>query len=591
MSGVHYSLIGLCVAGLIAGAGPARAGTNGSLLVIHPAAWTPAVTNFMAFKTRLGFDVTNATTEAMTGGTNPLAPTVLRGLLQAWRTNALAGERDVYVLFVGDFDTIAAPPFQVVPASRGTPDTTPYPSDIFFSDLHTEFDRNGNEVYGEYADGADLRDFDDSTFTAVFAAISNDLLVGRIPVASNATAAQVAALLDAGITFEREVGARKANAILSAGRITVTNDPLFYADSWDYVVKDAAALLKTGYPDRVFTTVVHMDSNYVDRSGIDYAIEGDQISADYTRGQNLVRDLWETNDACSFLCNVSHGSVNYDFALRRNGAGLPDDVRAAVVISMSCASYPLGCAAVTNGVAVVYLGSVALVTPDAISLLVPPGGEMASARAQRLGIQRLYGDHETVGRTFREVFDNYVRDCQTTADSLFFAGSKPDILRNVVGFQVLGDPTLRHEHANQDLDELLDAEEWYLGTSVTNRDTDGDGLPDGLEFRTREVDPVVDDGPDVDGDGSTNADELLAGTDPFDAVSWPGLTLTLSNAAPVLGWDAVIGRLYQLQKTTALHPAAWLDCGTQRMGAGAWQSWPETNAIDRPFFYRLLIDQ
>jgi len=88
----------------------------------------------------------------------------------------------------------------------------------------------------------------------------------------------------------------------------------------------------------------------------------------------------KSNKACSFLCTVSHGGSFYDFSIRRNGAGFPTNVNSALVISMSCASYKLARAALTNGLASTYLASVAVVTPDVSTLLF--GGDMVSAQIQ-----------------------------------------------------------------------------------------------------------------------------------------------------------------------------------------------------------------
>ena len=50
-----------------------------------------------------------------------------------------------------------------------------------------------------------------------------------------------------------------------------------------------------------------------------------------------------------------------------------------------------------------------------------------------------------------------------------------------------------------------------LGTDPTNADTNGDGIPDGVDIGGDATNP------DVDGDGLTNAKERELGTDPFRA--------------------------------------------------------------------------
>jgi hypothetical protein len=61
--------------------------------------------------------------------------------------------------------------------------------------------------------------------------------------------------------------------------------------------------------------------------------------------------------------------------------------------------------------------------------------------------------------------------------------------------------------------------EIQLGTSALNPDTDTDGLTDFEEVQIYATDPLV---TDSDGDTVGDAAEVLAGTDPNDATSFPG---------------------------------------------------------------------
>lgn len=540
----------MCVCAWLAVLVGAGANTNDSLLIVHPQAWEDAVTNLGAFKARLGFSVTNRSIESIVGVSLP-TNTALRESLYHYRTNTAADAEEAYVLFVGDFDTIPAPPFLVLPG-----DGAPYNSDLYYSDLHTDFDPDGDGLLGEYDSGGG-EDFDAAGMDAVFSGISNDVIVGRVPAWPGASVEEVRAFLDASIAFEREVSARKDNGMMTAGRIIVTNNILFYSDSWDYVLKGVVNTVSNDYPAKTTTTVVHMDSNYTDRAGIDYAVEGTNIAADYTVGQDIVRGLWETNDNCSFLCNVSHGGSNSDFSLRRNGKGLPQGVQSAIVISMSCASYPLGRTAFTNGLAVAYLGSVALVTPDAENVLA---GGMVSGEVQQMGAIRIFCQTNSVGETFKEGFQYYVNNIQSRGLGLFYNAKRPAVLRNVIGFQIIGDPTLVHAYPDSDMDGLLDPEEVTIGTVATTNDTDGDGLPDGLEFFSDGVDPLVDDGSDVDGDGAPNSDELIAGTDPLEGTNFLSfLSISRQSGQVVLEWNSVTGRVYSLIGKSNLLDFAWED--------------------------------
>jgi hypothetical protein len=85
-----------------------------------------------------------------------------------------------------------------------------------------------------------------------------------------------------------------------------------------------------------------------------------------------------------------------------------------------------------------------------------------------------------------------------------------------------------------------------------NLDTDGDGLLDNWEI-AQGLDPSISSGVDgaggdPDGDGHTNGQEQLAGTDARDRNSVLRLSLTPVDAAFYrVGWQAVVGKRYQLE--------------------------------------------
>jgi hypothetical protein len=81
-----------------------------------------------------------------------------------------------------------------------------------------------------------------------------------------------------------------------------------------------------------------------------------------------------------------------------------------------------------------------------------------------------------------------------------------------VGFDAGSDPV---DQQDLDADGLNGCEENLLGSDPERVDTDGDGLPDGIEFRFG-LDPNVNEGNrDDDFDGLPNADEVVKGLDPL----------------------------------------------------------------------------
>jgi hypothetical protein len=68
---------------------------------------------------------------------------------------------------------------------------------------------------------------------------------------------------------------------------------------------------------------------------------------------------------------------------------------------------------------------------------------------------------------------------------------------------------------------------------------------------------------DDDGDGQTNADELIAGTDPLNPSSRFQINTILTNGSGfTLTWTAVPGRTYKVQAREDLSSGRWLDIAT-----------------------------
>ncbi len=93
-------------------------------------------------------------------------------------------------------------------------------------------------------------------------------------------------------------------------------------------------------------------------------------------------------------------------------------------------------------------------------------------------------------------------------------------------------------------------------THGTGLDLNANGMSDVWEivFGASALTPNA----DTDGDGFTNAEESLAGTDPFNAASHPSLSIApWANDSVRIAFDAVAGKRYQFQSRTHLTQDVW----------------------------------
>ena len=104
------------------------------------------------------------------------------------------------------------------------------------------------------------------------------------------------------------------------------------------------------------------------------------------------------------------------------------------------------------------------------------------------------------------------------------------------------------------------------------RDTNFDQLPDDWQSKYFGVASVSWPGAeeDTDGDGVTNLDELLAGTNPVDSSSLLETQVVKTPAGVLLEWNTQAGGIYQVQVTTDV--STWFDAGGPRLAVDEFDS-------------------
>lgn len=132
---------------------------------------------------------------------------------------------------------------------------------------------------------------------------------------------------------------------------------------------------------------------------------------------------------------------------------------------------------------------------------------------------------------------------------------------------------------------------YSASTTVTTWGKDGnaDGLPDDWQAKYFGADVRLWPAPsaDSDGDGVSNRDEFLAGTDPTNASDALKVRLTTGYNGPQVSWNAKPGATYRVQSTSDF--SSWRDLTAPIFAAEVNQSAPVTSGEGAQYFRVLRI--
>lgn len=126
------------------------------------------------------------------------------------------------------------------------------------------------------------------------------------------------------------------------------------------------------------------------------------------------------------------------------------------------------------------------------------------------------------------------------------------------------------------------------GTTVVNLDTDDNGLPDAWEieyFGAKGQIPTL----DGDGDGYSNIQEYIIGTNPKQNSSTLKVAVQPNSNSDTISWNSATGRLYNVYSSTDLASTGWTLVAEDLAGTGETLSYEATREQTAALFYKIEV--
>jgi hypothetical protein len=124
----------------------------------------------------------------------------------------------------------------------------------------------------------------------------------------------------------------------------------------------------------------------------------------------------------------------------------------------------------------------------------------------------------------------------------------------------------------------------FTVTALNPNDTSMAAAASGASASLVSLNPTADD----DGDGMSNAAELVAGTNPQDPTkkfSVDSITRPSANSVNIT-WTPVAGRTYRVEATTSLSSPTWTTNATAQTNG----SYTENSVTSTARFYRVVVE-